>query len=188
MVIDNRLTLHDFRMTPLSDQRTNLIFDVVVPSDLKFTTQEFKLPEGLETIGDGAFYNARNLGNVVIPQYVCKAEKHVFAGVTLDSLTLPESLIWISRRAFYNITYSDGKDAVALNIPSDIVYIGSNSFAESSDLTVTFSGRIPMIENDINDIFENTKVQKIVYTGSRETFDENLEFFKEISDEVVFAE
>ncbi len=29
------LTLHDFRMTPISDNRTNLIFDVVVPSDLK---------------------------------------------------------------------------------------------------------------------------------------------------------
>lgn len=33
--IDERLTLHDFRMTPASDTRTNLIFDVVMPSDLK---------------------------------------------------------------------------------------------------------------------------------------------------------
>ena len=30
-IIDTALTLHDFRMTPMSDQRTNLIFDVVVP-------------------------------------------------------------------------------------------------------------------------------------------------------------
>lgn len=33
--IDGRLTLHDFRMTPKSEKRTNLIFDVVVPSDIK---------------------------------------------------------------------------------------------------------------------------------------------------------
>ena len=41
-VIDARLSLHDFRMTPLSEKRTNLIFDVVVPSDLKFTHKELQ--------------------------------------------------------------------------------------------------------------------------------------------------
>lgn len=35
--IDERLTLHDFRMTPAASMRTNLIFDVVVPSELKYT-------------------------------------------------------------------------------------------------------------------------------------------------------
>ena len=39
-VIDEKLTLHDFRMTPLSDQRTNLIFDVVVPAGVKLTEEE----------------------------------------------------------------------------------------------------------------------------------------------------
>ena len=39
-VIHEKMTLHDFRMTPISDMRTNLIFDVVVPSDLKLTTKE----------------------------------------------------------------------------------------------------------------------------------------------------
>lgn len=32
--IDERLSIHDFRMTPKSDRRTNLIFDVVVPADI----------------------------------------------------------------------------------------------------------------------------------------------------------
>ncbi len=39
-IIDEGLTLHDFRMTPQSDARTNLIFDVVVPSNLKLTAKE----------------------------------------------------------------------------------------------------------------------------------------------------
>ncbi len=38
--IDAKLTLHDFRMTPAGDTRTNLIFDVVVPADLKLSENE----------------------------------------------------------------------------------------------------------------------------------------------------
>lgn len=38
--IDSRLTLHDFRMTPAAHTRTNLIFDVVVPSNLKYTSKQ----------------------------------------------------------------------------------------------------------------------------------------------------
>ncbi len=36
------LTLHDFRMTPKSENRTNFIFDVVVPTDLKMTNKELR--------------------------------------------------------------------------------------------------------------------------------------------------
>ena len=38
--IDTNLTLHDFRMTPASDTRTNLIFDVVIPADFKMSEGE----------------------------------------------------------------------------------------------------------------------------------------------------
>lgn len=38
--IDPHLSLHDFRMTPYGKTRTNLIFDVVVPSTLKISTAE----------------------------------------------------------------------------------------------------------------------------------------------------
>ena len=37
--IDDRLTIHDFRMTPSSNQRTNLIFDVVLPADSDMTDE-----------------------------------------------------------------------------------------------------------------------------------------------------
>ncbi len=36
------LTLHDFRMTPKSDNRTNFIFDVVIPADLKMSEKELR--------------------------------------------------------------------------------------------------------------------------------------------------
>ena len=38
--IDSRFTLHDFRMTPKSSERTNLIFDLVLPSDFKGSVEE----------------------------------------------------------------------------------------------------------------------------------------------------
>ncbi len=41
-VINEKLTLHDFRMTPLSEKRTNLIFDVVVPAEVKFSEKELE--------------------------------------------------------------------------------------------------------------------------------------------------
>ena len=40
--IDERLTLHDFRMTPLAENQTNLIFDVVVPSKVKIPADQLK--------------------------------------------------------------------------------------------------------------------------------------------------
>lgn len=39
-IIDDNLTLHDFRMTPECDTRTNLIFDVVIPNSCKLTEKE----------------------------------------------------------------------------------------------------------------------------------------------------
>lgn len=42
------LTIHDFRMTPKSDERTNLIFDVVVPADMGGKNSELK--KQIETI------------------------------------------------------------------------------------------------------------------------------------------
>ncbi len=38
--IDTKLTLHDFRMTPSTDTRTNLIFDVVVPAEFNLSEKE----------------------------------------------------------------------------------------------------------------------------------------------------
>ncbi len=41
-VINENLTLHDFRMTPLSEKRTNLIFDVVIPAELGLSEKELE--------------------------------------------------------------------------------------------------------------------------------------------------
>ena len=40
--IHEGLTLHDFRMTPKSDNRTNFIFDVVIPAEFKMSEKELR--------------------------------------------------------------------------------------------------------------------------------------------------
>lgn len=40
--IDPHMTLHDFRMTPAGEKCTNLIFDVVVPTEFKLTHEELE--------------------------------------------------------------------------------------------------------------------------------------------------
>lgn len=40
--IDERLTLHDFRMTPVGNSRTNLIFDVVIPADITISPAQLE--------------------------------------------------------------------------------------------------------------------------------------------------
>lgn len=42
------LTLHDFRMTPKGEERTNLIFDVVIPADMEQNSADIK--DKIETI------------------------------------------------------------------------------------------------------------------------------------------
>lgn len=41
-VINDELTLHDFRMTPMADTQTNLVFDVVVPQNFTLSEKELK--------------------------------------------------------------------------------------------------------------------------------------------------
>ncbi|MCQ2449228.1 MAG: cation diffusion facilitator family transporter [Clostridia bacterium] len=56
--IDERLTLHDFRMTPAANTRTNLIFDVVIPADLRIDQSELK-------------QQIDSLARQINPTYVC---------------------------------------------------------------------------------------------------------------------
>lgn len=40
--IHEKVTIHDFRMTPMAESRTNLIFDAVMPNELRLSVGEFK--------------------------------------------------------------------------------------------------------------------------------------------------
>jgi len=56
--IDRRLSFHDFRMTPKGENRTNLIFDIVVPVSAKLSEEEIseKVTEGMRKIDPTFFF------------------------------------------------------------------------------------------------------------------------------------
>lgn len=56
--IDQRLSFHDFRMTPKGENRTNLIFDIVVPVSTKLSEEEIseKVTEGMRKIDPTFFF------------------------------------------------------------------------------------------------------------------------------------
>lgn len=41
-IINDELTLHDFRMTPMANTQTNLVFDVVIPQNFNLSEKELK--------------------------------------------------------------------------------------------------------------------------------------------------
>lgn len=57
-IIHPALTIHDFRMTPFADNRTNLIFDVVVPIDLKLSDK-------------GIIEKINSLAKLINPTFCC---------------------------------------------------------------------------------------------------------------------
>ena len=62
--IHPHLTLHDFRMTPKSEGRTNFIFDVVVPADLALSKKELrqKIDETVKIL-DPTYYTVITFDN-----------------------------------------------------------------------------------------------------------------------------
>lgn len=56
--IDRRLSFHDFRMTPKGENRTNLIFDIVVPVSIRLSEEEIseKVTEGMRKIDPTFFF------------------------------------------------------------------------------------------------------------------------------------
>lgn len=63
--------------------------------------QEVILPDGLIEIGDGAFYNCKQLSSVIIPETVKIISQNAFAGcMSLTNIQLPESIEVIGFGAF----------------------------------------------------------------------------------------
>ena len=79
-------------------------FDIQGTILLKYTgtNEDVVIPDGIETIGEGAFRNCRFLRNVTIPGTVRKIESNAFSSCTkLQSIVIPEGVEVIYSGAFY---------------------------------------------------------------------------------------
>ncbi len=119
---------------------------------------EFDVPEGVEEIGQSAFYGARNLERVTLPNTVRKIGTSAFAALDisltkLSSVTLGNSVTEIGSLAFEftNIT--------ELELPATVINLGNNALRRMTKLQtlkVHNPEPIQLSESHIN-VFGNIK-------------------------------
>ena len=109
-----------------------------------FQAKSYTIPNGIQEIGDNAFYGCGYLVNVSIPDTVKSIGEYAFYHCDyLTDLLIPDSVISIGKGAF-----SDCHDLTKVNIPDGITAIGEKTFSWCSSL---FSISIPDSVNSIGD-------------------------------------
>ena len=114
----------------------------------------YSIPNGVTSIGDGAFYYQDGLSSVTIPNSVTSIGNYAFYNCKgLSSVTIPNSVTSIGNDAFSycsgltSLTISNGVTSIGnyafsycsgltgVTIPSSVTSIGGNAFAGCSGLT-----------------------------------------------------
>ncbi len=144
----------DFYSSSLTEDYRNLIEQMIT----------IEIPDTVTEIGSYAFYEWRNLENVVMSKKITKIGESAFSGCSsLTSITIPSSVASIGKDAFWNcggltsITISDGVTSIgyeaffgcssltSITIPDSVTSIGKDAFGGCSSLT-----SIDVLENNKN--------------------------------------
>lgn len=101
------------------------------------------LPEGLTSIGDGAFYNCYGLKEIVIPENVTSIGEAAFFGcLGLTEISLPRGLTSIEGGTFQSCT-----GLTEMTIPERVTNIGYGAFQDCCGLmTINFPESLTSIE------------------------------------------
>ena len=121
---------------------------------------ELILPEGLETIGELAFWGCDGIDRVVIPDSVRKIETKAFGSCDLKDLVIGNGVITIGESAFSSNNFTE------VEIPSNVTYVGKTAFAYCKTLeTVKVNKGTYGIKYDA---FEGSALKKVYYAGTVE--------------------
>ena len=64
----------------------------------------YTIPDGVETVGESAFYYSADLTNVTIPESVTQIKEHAFYGLDqMASIVIPNSVTSIDEHVFYDL-------------------------------------------------------------------------------------
>ncbi len=106
------------------------------------------LPEGVQTIGEYAFYDCSTLTAVKLPKGLRTIGEYAFNGCRgLTEITIPDSVQTIGNDAFEEC---GGLKVVNIGESSQLTTLGVRTFMDCSSLTtITIPGGIQMIDSDV---------------------------------------
>ena len=143
---------NNYQVTSIADNAFGeLINNKYTPLPSISNLTNLTLNEGLESIGQNAFWNATNLtGNLTMPSTLKTIGNNAFNSTSITSLTLNEGLEKIETQSFYNIKTLTSH----LTMPSTLKSLGWGSFMNSSITGLTLNEGLESIGSQA---FYNTK-------------------------------
>ena len=112
-------------------EMTNYIYSPAPWSDYKSYIKYLTLPDGLTSIGGGAFNECSSLTSITIPNSVTSIGNSAFAWCEgLTSITIPNSVTSINNFAFYGC-----RSLTSITIPNSVTSIGWYAFEHCHSLT-----------------------------------------------------
>ena len=91
----------------------------------------YKIPNSVTSIGNGAFGDCRSLTSITIPNSVTSIGNEAFEGCnSLTSITIPNSVTSIGNKAFYGCS-----GLTSITIPNSVTSIENGAFEGCSSLT-----------------------------------------------------
>lgn len=142
----------------------------------RFNLKSIELPDGLEVIGDKAFWNQRGLIDVELPDSLTTIGKSAFAGcISLEEIELPDTLTTIDSGAF------GGCHLNSLYIPASVTSIKINGDRKAApfygcNFTTIYCGtdkKQEGWETNWNTCYDNSgsvKYYNVVYGTDRDNY------------------
>lgn len=109
--------------------------------------EEVTLPESVKEVGDGAFFYATHVTNLVLPSKVTKVAPYLTAGTNVANTNIwGNDITRIGDFALYNLS-----DIDRLTIPSQVTYIGTKAMAGMTGLTriTAKPTTVPLLGHDV---------------------------------------
>ena len=101
------------------------------------------IPDGVISIGDGAFWGCRTLTSITIPNSVTSIGSSAFSHcIRLTSITIPNSVTSIGNEAFKFCV-----SLTSITIPSSVTSIGSSAFSYTRLTSITIPDSVTSIGN-----------------------------------------
>lgn len=125
---------------------------------------EVTLPESVKEVGDGAFFYATHVTNLVLPSKVTKVAPYLTAGTNVANTNIwGNDITRIGDFALYNLS-----DIDRLTIPSQVTYIGTKAMAGMTGLTriTAKPTTVPLLGHDVWAGVEQKEVELAAATAN----------------------